>query len=67
MSRKHFEAMASAIRAEISSVGTMSGDSRYRAAFLDGVKDAARTFANVCSEANPRFDRDRFLAACGIE
>lgn len=26
-----------------------------------------RRFADACAKTNPRFDRDRFLRACGVE
>lgn len=29
--------------------------------------DVARTFANRLAAENPRFDRARFLKACGVE
>lgn len=28
---------------------------------------AAKTFADACARTNPRFDRARFLRACGME
>jgi len=31
------------------------------------VRDIARDFADVFAEENPRFNRDRFMVACGIE
>lgn len=32
----------------------------------EGLCDAARQFAHVLAQENPRFDRDRFLKACGV-
>ena len=29
--------------------------------------DLAETFAERLAETNPKFDRERFLAACGVE
>jgi hypothetical protein len=51
MSRKHFVAMAK----EISSMPDR------RAAEI-----TARAFATVAQAANPRFDLNRFLTACGV-
>lgn len=51
MSRKHFIQLALAIKA-ISNEGE-----RRRTAEL---------IATVCQSSNPRFDRARFLAACGV-
>lgn len=59
MTRKHFTAVADRIR-------------RNRRAFAD---DATALLALTClaqdlahefAEANPRFDRQRFLTACGV-
>jgi hypothetical protein len=51
MSRKHFEAIAKAIK-EIT-----NADERKR---------AAEILASVCAASNPRFNRSRFLNACGV-
>lgn len=55
MTRKHFEALASAIKAN----GSLYG---YTAA-LD---DLAKHLAHICAQDNPNFNRKRFLAACGV-
>jgi hypothetical protein len=67
MSRKHFIAVAAAIRSQLPTVNTMSSKPEYRQAYTDGVKDVARTLCEVFAAGNPRFDRARFLSACGIE
>ena len=51
MSKKHFVAMAK----EISSMPDRSA-----------ARIVAESFARVASGANPRFDLDRFLTACGV-
>ena len=51
MSKKHFELLAK----YISSI--MSDHARLQAAVA---------VASACAEANPRFDTDRFFAACGV-
>jgi hypothetical protein len=51
MSRKHFKAIAAAIAA------ILDPSDRRR---------IAEALADVCRESNPRFDRARFLAACGV-
>jgi hypothetical protein len=53
MTRKHFEAIASAIRE------LQHGDS------ID-IDKLARDIADVCAESNSRFDYSRFLRACGV-
>jgi len=51
MSRKHFNALAKAI------------------ATIENMVDrgnVAHLIAAVCADANPNFDKRRFLAACGL-
>ena len=65
MTKRHFEAFARylAINLEEAKVYGEPGE-------LDEVRPqvafAARVFANVASEHNPRFDRARFYRACGL-
>ena len=51
MSKKHFELLA-----------------RYISAMIDPHcrLNAAVAVASACKQANPRFDQDRFFAACGV-
>ena len=53
MSRKHFERLADIVRRNL------SVDAATR-------KHVAEELAEFCAEQNPRFDRERFLAACGV-
>jgi hypothetical protein len=41
--------------------------SRERAAYDEGVKVTILTLADALASDNSRFDRDRFLKACGVE
>ena len=52
MTRKHFEAIARAIR-------DLAVDAGAR-------EEVAHRIADVLSGTNPRFDRERFLEACGV-
>jgi hypothetical protein len=52
MSRKHFQAIANAIRAITN---------------LEERRRTAELLAAVCAASNPRFNRGRFLNACGVE
>ena len=52
MTRKHFKAVADALRASD--------------AHPDSVRDIALALADVFAGENPRFDSDRFLTACGV-
>jgi len=58
MTRKHFVAIAT----ELSEI-RRSMESREA---LDAVDRSAAAIADVCAETNPRFDRARFLRACGV-
>ena len=51
MTRKHFQVLAANIRAIL--------DPHVRL-------NAATAVASACKELNPRFDTDRFFAACGV-
>jgi len=52
MSRKHYRAFAQAV--------SCIDD-------IDDRKIVAKCIADVCAEDNPRFDRELFYAACGVE
>lgn len=58
MSRKDYVAIAAVIRLY---VGLADANT------LDALRGAARGIADVFAADNPRFDRDRFLAACGMD
>jgi hypothetical protein len=51
MSRKHFQALAAA-------VATISDPNNRRT--------VAELLASVCAASNPRFNRQRFMEACGV-
>lgn len=52
MTRKHFKEIAKTISL------IDNKDERKR---------QAEAMATICQQSNPRFDRGRFLAACGVE
>lgn len=58
MTRKHFEAIAAAIRAEMEATHSAEGKEAIRA--------TAVRLARVFSAENARFDTSRFFAACGV-
>lgn len=64
MTRKHFEALAEAIR-YAQCFNPWPSDAEREAAEVMR-RTVANNVADVCAQANPRFDRARFLAACGI-
>lgn len=60
MTRKDFVAIAEAIK-----------DARDALGFSDSIESRvldsmAKSIANVCATTNPRFDRSKFLEACGV-
>lgn len=63
MSKKHFEALAAALKDNRPVEGGMSFYQFSEEQWLDGVG----RIADVCARFNPNFDRARFLAACGVE
>lgn len=59
MTKKHFEAAAAMVRA----IGGDAPSLRER-----GLRhDKAWTYIALFEQFNPRFDRERFLRACGVE
>ena len=57
MTKKHFEAIAKAIKEEQTAVAVRE----------DVRRAIANKLADVFKQDNPRFDRDRFMKAAGFE
>lgn len=55
MTRQHFKAIAAAMAAVKPTRNTAQWDKHVLA------------LADMCAQENPRFDRTRFLAACGYQ
>lgn len=62
MSRKDYEQIAGAIRREVEAWGTMTSEQERLMA-----KAIAVRLAGVFAFDNPRFDRARFMRACGFD
>jgi len=60
MTKKDYVLIARVFAREVSLAG---GDERGRRYILGGI---ARLLATELEQGNPRFDRQRFLAACGV-
>jgi hypothetical protein len=60
MTKKHYEAIASILRKSIQQSYTLGLDNSVE-------KYIAQYLADYFASENPRFDRVRFLTACGIE
>lgn len=71
MSRKDYENIAAqvkAVRAGVAHTEPVSPeDDRFCRGILAGTRILAGGIANVFADDNERFDRERFLTACGIE
>ena len=61
MSRKHFEALAAALRSNAPSPNSNSYE--IEAELFESIVNAV---AGACERANPRFDYERFLKASGF-
>lgn len=66
MTKKDYVAIAAAIKAARADV-TNKEPLWAQRDMLDGVSLAAEHVATMCARDNPRFDRARFLNACGVE
>lgn len=62
MSRKDYELIARAIYGSLIQSGSLESQDR----FIDQHRMTARHVANALERENPRFDRDRFIEACGV-
>ena len=58
MTKKHYELIATAIN------GAFNANPSNKAA--EGIAQIAKDLAEVFLFDNPRFDRERFLKACGV-
>jgi hypothetical protein len=63
MTRKHFIQFAKSIAYELD---VLDSDPAIAAIQRESIKRVALVFASIASGSNDRFDRDRFLAACGF-
>ena len=66
MTRKDYVAIASALKIARSYSANGEPITVHAANFNCGVSTAARRIADHMAQDNPRFDRARFLQACGI-
>ena len=69
MSRKHFEAIATTIKSEVTALerdGEATGRQSEYSLRINGAYIIAKHLCSTFQNDNPRFDEDRFLAACGF-
>ena len=64
--RKHYEIIARNIKGSIADVAIAEeGSPERRVAKINAIEMVARSLALEFERDNPRFDRTRFLVACG--
>lgn len=62
MTKKDFELIAAALRsARVGDNDTIAA----KAVYNNGIDNASHRMADALAKTNPRFDRERFLIACG--
>lgn len=67
MSKKDYVAIAAQFMKEKNHLKEhFEKDSSYEMGATYGIEVMARRLSDVMARDNPRFDRDRFLAACGV-
>jgi hypothetical protein len=64
LTKKHFAQVAEIIQENANMVGP-NEDFDHGASYA--VKQVARELASLFAEQNPRFDKNRFFSACGID
>lgn len=62
MSRKDYEILAKAIYGSLIQSGSLDWQDR----FIEQHKVTARHVAIALERTNPRFDREKFMKACGV-
>jgi hypothetical protein len=58
-------AIAKVIKAEVDSVSTIK-DTNSKGIFLEALEGVSDRLAELFKSENPKFDRARFLQACGV-
>lgn len=69
MTKKHYELIAEAFKNSRSLIleGENKPSTAYEELLLKGWETTARVMATQLSKTNLKFDRARFLEACGVE
>lgn len=66
MSKKEFVAVAAAIKSQVDSIPSFDLQNETERGYFNGIKSTAEALSRAFLDLNPYFDRQRFLAACGI-
>lgn len=68
MTKKHFQALADALKDTHDRLTRIQASRPVDCAdALMGWRQTVNDVADVCAQTNPRFNRARFLKACGVE
>jgi hypothetical protein len=66
LTRKDFRAMAEIINTQTGEPGRTEYEEDYDRGWDDATRRLAENLAEYLAKQNPRFDRERFLKACGL-
>lgn len=63
--RRHYEKIAASLhRSQMAK--SLERDNKHRLQAIDGIRLVAIDIASTFAADNPRFDRERFMKACGF-
>lgn len=66
MTRQDFEKFAAVFADHLNSMDRVGYDGTEKLLIRSFLSDVALDIADVCESSNDRFDRDRFMNACGF-
>lgn len=66
MTKKHFAAFAAQIKAQYALPHDAGWNAEQSTFYRAALAAIARSFADMAKQTNPRFDRGRFMDACGF-
>jgi len=67
MTKKHFKAIADIIYIQHKEyISQYNKDNNYADGYGQSCQDIANELTDYFAKENPRFDRDKFLTACGL-
>ena len=66
MTRKDYVNFADAIRSHVATLSDVPPGMIPHPSIKQSAKGMANIIADVCQKDNPRFDRARFMEACGL-
>jgi len=67
MTKKHFKAFADLLESErLLAFTRLTAEGKGGLPAMNAVEHVAQRMASLLARENPRFDRDKFLTACGL-